>query len=133
RFQRRDAGPRDSRIRRRDGTRAVEGGTTGWRARDTDDVRSGRPAVRRHRGGRRWSFWCRRRDHRVCASQVRALPLNVPETTPHSPLPIIIDTDPGIDDCLALLLALNSPELDVRGISVSYGNTVVENAFRNAV
>jgi inosine-uridine nucleoside N-ribohydrolase len=59
--------------------------------------------------------------------------LNVPETTPHSPLPIIIDTDPGIDDCLALLLALNSPELDVRGISISYGNTVVENAYRNAV
>ena len=46
---------------------------------------------------------------------------------------MIIDTDPGIDDCLALLLALNSPELDVRGISVSYGNTVVENAYRNAV
>lgn len=34
---------------------------------------------------------------------------------------------------LALLLALASPELDIRGISVSYGNTVVENAFRNAV
>ena len=34
---------------------------------------------------------------------------------------------------LALLLALGSPELDVRGISVSYGNTVVENAYRNAV
>lgn len=57
----------------------------------------------------------------------------MPDTTPHSPLPIVIDTDPGIDDCLALLLALNSPELDVRGISISYGNTVVENAFRNAV
>ncbi|PYO71011.1 MAG: pyrimidine-specific ribonucleoside hydrolase RihA, partial [Gemmatimonadetes bacterium] len=48
-------------------------------------------------------------------------------------MPVIIDTDPGIDDCLALLLALNSPELDVRGISVSYGNTTIENAFRNAV
>jgi inosine-uridine nucleoside N-ribohydrolase len=52
---------------------------------------------------------------------------------PGSRLPIIIDTDPGIDDCLAILLALNSPELDVRGISVSYGNAVVENAYRNAV
>jgi inosine-uridine nucleoside N-ribohydrolase len=49
------------------------------------------------------------------------------------PQPIIIDTDPGIDDCLALLLALNSPELEVRAISISYGNTVVENAYRNAV
>ena len=57
------------------------------------------------------------------------------QTLPSSPvpLPVIIDTDPGIDDCLALLLALNSPELDVRGISISYGNTVVENAYRNAV
>jgi purine nucleosidase len=45
----------------------------------------------------------------------------------------VIDTDPGIDDALALVLALNSPELDVRGISVSYGNTVAENAYRNAV
>jgi inosine-uridine nucleoside N-ribohydrolase len=48
-------------------------------------------------------------------------------------LPVIIDTDPGIDDMLALFLALASPELDVRGISVSYGNTVVEHAHRNAV
>ena len=62
--------------------------------------------------------------------------MTVPEAThPASriPLPVIIDTDPGIDDCLALLLALNSPELEVRGISISYGNTVVENAYRNAV
>lgn len=46
---------------------------------------------------------------------------------------MIIDTDPGIDDTMALLLALQSPELDVRGISVTYGNTVIENAHRNAV
>jgi purine nucleosidase len=57
----------------------------------------------------------------------------VPTPTPHAPLPVVIDTDPGIDDLLALWLALHSPELDVRGISVSYGNTVVENAHRNAV
>jgi len=60
----------------------------------------------------------------------------VPDPTPpvsRFPFPVIIDSDPGIDDTLALLLALNSPELDVRGISVSYGNTVAENAYRNAV
>jgi inosine-uridine nucleoside N-ribohydrolase len=57
----------------------------------------------------------------------------VSQPTPHAPLPVVIDTDPGIDDCLALWLALTSPELDVRGLSVSYGNTVVENAHRNAV
>lgn len=49
------------------------------------------------------------------------------------PIPVVLDTDPGIDDCLGLLLALASPELDVRGISVSYGNTSVEHAFRNTV
>lgn len=52
---------------------------------------------------------------------------------PPTPLPVVIDTDPGIDDLLALLLALKSPELDVRGITVTYGNTLVENAHRNAV
>ena len=52
---------------------------------------------------------------------------------PRAPIPVIIDTDPGIDDTLALLLALRSPELDVRGIAISYGNTTVENAHRNCV
>lgn len=54
-------------------------------------------------------------------------------TAPRSPLPVVIDTDPGIDDLLALWLALHSPELDVRGISISFGNTTVEHAYRNAV
>lgn len=49
------------------------------------------------------------------------------------PIPVVIDTDPGIDDLLALLLALKSPELDVRAITTIYGNTVVEHAHRNAV
>ena len=49
------------------------------------------------------------------------------------PLPVVIDTDPGIDDALALLLALSSPELDVRAITVCYGNTLVEHAHRNAI
>lgn len=52
---------------------------------------------------------------------------------PTAPLPVVIDSDPGIDDLLALLLALASPELDVRGITVTYGNTLVEHAHRNAV
>jgi purine nucleosidase len=46
---------------------------------------------------------------------------------------VVIDTDPGIDDCLALLLAFASPEIDVRGVSVVYGNTVLEHAHRNAL
>jgi len=39
-----------------------------------------------------------------------------------SPLPIIIDTDPGQDDAVAILLALASPELDVLGITAVAGN-----------
>jgi len=31
---------------------------------------------------------------------------------------VIIDTDPGTDDAMALMLALNSPELDVRAVTV---------------
>jgi len=58
---------------------------------------------------------------------------DLPHPASRIPHPVIIDTDPGIDDMLALYLALRSPELDVRGISVSYGNTVAENAYRNVV
>src|SRR5437016_14224454 len=35
---------------------------------------------------------------------------------------VIFDTDPGTDDAMALMLALNSPELDVRAITVVPGN-----------
>lgn len=48
---------------------------------------------------------------------------------------IIIDTDPGVDDVLAILLALSSPpeELEVDLISVTYGNVDVESCLRNVV
>jgi purine nucleosidase len=39
-----------------------------------------------------------------------------------NPLPIIIDTDPGQDDAVAILLALASPELEVLGITAVAGN-----------
>ncbi len=38
------------------------------------------------------------------------------------PHPIIIDTDPGQDDAVAILLALASPELEVLGITAVAGN-----------
>ncbi|GMA69146.1 inosine-uridine preferring nucleoside hydrolase [Leuconostoc litchii] len=46
---------------------------------------------------------------------------------------IIIDTDPGIDDSLAILMALNSPELDVIGITVVEGNVPTEIGVQNAL
>ncbi|GAA6062592.1 hypothetical protein JCM10212_004187 [Sporobolomyces blumeae] len=51
--------------------------------------------------------------------------------TEHAPLPVIIDTDPGVDDVLALLLALASPDLLVLAITVTHGNTTLEWAERN--
>ena len=39
-----------------------------------------------------------------------------------SPKPVVIDTDPGLDDALALVLALRSSALDVRAITVVAGN-----------
>jgi inosine-uridine nucleoside N-ribohydrolase len=46
---------------------------------------------------------------------------------------IIFDTDPGSDDALALMLALNSPELDVRAITVVPGNVTAEMGLENAL
>ena len=48
------------------------------------------------------------------------------------PRPIIIDTDPGQDDALAILLALASPELDVRGVTCVAGNVPLALTSRNA-
>lgn len=44
---------------------------------------------------------------------------------------VIIDTDPGIDDALAILLALLSPELEVVGITTVCGNVPVGQATKN--
>ncbi|KAK8156773.1 Inosine/uridine-preferring nucleoside hydrolase domain-containing protein [Phyllosticta citribraziliensis] len=48
---------------------------------------------------------------------------------------VIIDTDPGVDDVLALLLALSarSDELEVLGLTLTWGNIDVENCLRNVV
>src|SRR5205807_5396105 len=49
------------------------------------------------------------------------------------PRPIIIDTDPGIDDAVAILLALASPELDVLGLVAVAGNLPLAATARNAL
>ncbi|KAK8156360.1 Inosine/uridine-preferring nucleoside hydrolase domain-containing protein [Phyllosticta citrichinensis] len=48
---------------------------------------------------------------------------------------VIIDTDPGVDDVLALLLALSarSDELEVLGLTLTWGNIDVESCLRNVV
>lgn len=46
---------------------------------------------------------------------------------------VIYDTDPGIDDALALLLLAASPELELLAITVTHGNTSQEKCFQNAL
>jgi purine nucleosidase len=46
---------------------------------------------------------------------------------------IIIDTDPGVDDALTILLALASPEIQLEALTITQGNVTVENGTRNAL
>ncbi len=48
------------------------------------------------------------------------------------PRPIIIDTDPGIDDALAIMLAAASPEVTILGIVAVAGNVGIEHTAPNA-
>ena len=47
--------------------------------------------------------------------------------------PVVIDTDPGLDDALALVLALRSPALDVRAVTVVAGNVPLATCTANAL
>ncbi|MFC7391777.1 nucleoside hydrolase [Scopulibacillus cellulosilyticus] len=46
---------------------------------------------------------------------------------------IILDVDTGIDDALAIAYAVNSPELNILGITTTFGNTSVPEATRNTL
>ena len=46
---------------------------------------------------------------------------------------IIIDTDPGVDDAMAIFFALRSPELDVIGLTTIFGNVHTHLATVNAL
>lgn len=49
------------------------------------------------------------------------------------PRRIVLDTDPGIDDALAILLALASPELELAAVTVTGGNCSLADGVRNAL
>jgi len=49
------------------------------------------------------------------------------------PEKIIIDTDPGIDDAMAIFFAMSSPELELLGLTTTFGNVSVELATANAL
>jgi purine nucleosidase len=47
--------------------------------------------------------------------------------------PVIFDTDPGVDDAMALYYALAHPEIDLIGITTTFGNVTAHQATANAV
>jgi inosine-uridine nucleoside N-ribohydrolase len=49
------------------------------------------------------------------------------------PAPIVLDCDPGHDDAIALLLALASSELELLGVTTTYGNQTLEKTTANAI
>jgi purine nucleosidase len=49
------------------------------------------------------------------------------------PQRIIIDTDPGVDDAFAFLLALASPKIQLEALTTTQGNVTLEKATRNAL
>ena len=48
-------------------------------------------------------------------------------------LKLIIDTDPGIDDAMAILYAIAAPEIDLLGMTTVFGNVTTPKATRNAL
>ncbi len=60
--------------------------------------------------------------------------MNADQTqVPAHPRRVIIDTDPGVDDALAIFLALSSPELQIEAITPVAGNVPLELTLPNAL
>src|SRR5262249_46224172 len=61
------------------------------------------------------------------------LTVQMEKTGNTAPSRVIIDTDPGVDDALALLLALRSPELKIEAITPVAGNVPLSLTLPNAL
>src|SRR5437764_10722445 len=59
--------------------------------------------------------------------------VGAPEQPVGGPFRVIIDTDPGVDDALALLLAMRSQELKIEAITPVAGNVPLELTLPNAL
>jgi purine nucleosidase len=63
---------------------------------------------------------------------VIALRLSLSEAAAQ-PRKIVIDCDPGIDDAMAIILAMQHPGFDIVGITTVFGNAYVDQATKNAL
>lgn len=70
---------------------------------------------------------------RVLILLLTIAPLAMSASSQTVPRKIIIDTDPGTDDALAILLALNSPDVAVQAITVVPGNVTAQMGLQNAL
>lgn len=50
-----------------------------------------------------------------------------------TPVNLIIDTDPGVDDVLSFVLALSQPQVNLLGFSLTFGNTTLDYARDNVL
>ncbi|SDR00776.1 purine nucleosidase [Pseudoxanthomonas sp. CF385] len=48
-------------------------------------------------------------------------------------IPLLIDTDPGVDDALALLMAFNDARHEIVGLTIAAGNVGLQHTVRNAL
>jgi inosine-uridine nucleoside N-ribohydrolase len=62
-----------------------------------------------------------------------AVPRSAPLGTAEKPLPLIIDSDPGLDDALAIGLAVARPEIDLLAVTTVGGNVDVRHCTTNAL
>lgn len=62
-----------------------------------------------------------------------AVPRTAPCGTADHPLPLIIDSDPGLDDALAIGLAVARPELNLLAVTTVGGNADVRHCTENAL
>ncbi len=63
----------------------------------------------------------------------RAVERTAPFGTVDKPLPLIIDSDPGLDDALAIGLAVARPEIDLLAVTTVGGNADVRHCTTNAL
>jgi pyrimidine-specific ribonucleoside hydrolase len=47
-------------------------------------------------------------------------------------IPVVIDTDPGVDDAVAIMLALASPEVELKAVTTVFGNVALDLTTANA-
>jgi purine nucleosidase len=67
----------------------------------------------------------------VCLALIASLACQVAAGA--EPRKLIIDCDPGIDDAIAIILAMQYPGFEILGITATFGNATIEQATKNAL